>query len=110
MYNNLDSRDIIARIEELEAGEELDTADKEELAAAKALIEELGEEDAEAGLYLIHEDNFEDYAQEFAEDIGAIPKDLNWPAYCIDWERAANDLRMDYTSVEYQGVSYLYRD
>jgi len=105
---NLDTRDIIKRIEELEAEDELDEADKEELTQAKALIEEIGDE-AESGVYLIEEDNFEDYAQELAEDTGAIGKDNQWPLSCIDWEWAARELKMDYTEIEYNGETYLYR-
>ena len=108
MYNNLDSRDIIERIEELKAQDELDDEDQEELSKAEALIEELGDE-AESGIYLIHENNFEDYAREFAEDIGAIDSDSTWPATCIDWERAADELRMDYSEIEYDGETYYYR-
>ena len=61
------------------------------------------------GETLIPVDEFEEYAQQFAEDIGAIGDDNQWPLYCIDWERAASDLAMDYTEVEYQGESYYVR-
>ena len=67
----------------------------EELAALKALAEE-GENSAgdwEHGATLIREDYFETYAQELAEDIGAVPKDLSWPACHIDWEAAADALK-----------------
>src|SRR5690349_9754034 len=37
--------------------------------------------------FLILDDHFEDYAQEFAEDIGAINRDASWPNNCIDWEK-----------------------
>lgn len=107
----IDSRDIIERIEELEA-EVLDDEEQTELATLKALIEDLSGnsgDSPEYGITLIHEHYFEDYAQELAEDIGAIPKDLTWPAYCIDWERAAHDLKMDYTSVEFDGETYYCR-
>lgn len=36
-----------------------------------------------------------DYAQELAEDTGAVPDELRWPLYCIDWERAARELSFD---------------
>lgn len=42
-------------------------------------------------------DSREDFAQELAEDIGAIPDDAAWPNSYIDWERAARDLFMDYS-------------
>jgi len=41
----------------------------------------------------------EDFAQNLAEDLGAVDKDLTWPMYCIDWERAARELMMDYFEI-----------
>lgn len=107
---NLDSREILDRITELESEDDLDETDKSELEAAKALIDEIGEDIAEGGVYLIAEYDFEEYAREFAEEIGAIGKDGGWPTYCIDWEWAARELRMDFTEVEYNGVTYLYQE
>ncbi len=40
----------------------------------------------------------EDFAYNMAEQTGAINKDAAWPYDCIDWERAARDLMMDYSS------------
>lgn len=37
-----------------------------------------------------------DFAQNLAEDIGAIDEDAAWPNNCIDWERAARELEGDY--------------
>ena len=34
-----------------------------------------------------------------AEDLGAIDPNAGWPLYCIDWDQAARDLRMDYTEI-----------
>ena len=106
----IDSRDIIARIEELEGQDERDEEETAELASLKALAGEAeGCPDWTYGETLIRDSYFEDYARELAEDIGAIPKDAGWPAYCIDWERAASELQMDYTSVEFDGVTYWIR-
>ena len=58
---------------------------------------------------MIPEVDFEDYARELAEDIGAIKNDANWPNYCIDWEKAASELKMDYSEIEVDGVTYLFR-
>lgn len=125
----IDSRDVIKRIEELEEerraaiedcdhGEECnardahakdfdDSEDGAELKALLSLAEE-GESlaDWEHGEALIRESYFEDYARELAEDIGAIGRDMQWPLSYIDWERAADALKMDYTSVDYDGVTY----
>jgi hypothetical protein len=46
-----------------------------------------------------HWDSGADYAQELAEDIGAVPQSSVWPTYCIDWARAWREL-------EYGGDNY----
>lgn len=38
----------------------------------------------------------EDFAQELADQIGAIDRHLSWPHTCIDWTRAARELMYDY--------------
>lgn len=106
----IDSRDVIARIEELEAQPELDEEDSEELCNLQALASE-GEaypdwKDEET---LIHEDYFETYAQDLAQDIGLIKDDASWPYTCIDWERAASELAHDYSTIEFGGVTYYIR-
>ena len=58
---------------------------------------------------LVEENDFEEYTEEYAQEVGLVPNDLAWPMYYIDWERAANDLRMDYSSATYNGTDYLYR-
>jgi hypothetical protein len=55
---------------------------------------------------LVRDSYFKDYAQELADDIGAIPAGASWPCTCIDWDQAARELRMDYSSVEFDGVTY----
>lgn len=61
------------------------------------------------GVQLIPESDFEDYARELAEDIGAIKRDMDWPCNHIDWAAAAQSLQQDYSSVTFQGTDYLYR-
>lgn len=86
-------------------------ADDQELAALLALQEEAEgyAEDWQYGAQLIRDSYFEDYAQEFAEEIGAVDRNARWPNDCIDWEKAAEELQMDYTSVEFDGVTYWVR-
>lgn len=55
---------------------------------------------------LILDSYFETYAQDFAEDIGAINREADWPANHIDWEAAADSLKMDFT--EYTIGRYTY--
>ena len=62
------------------------------------------------GTTLIDEHDFEEYCEELVSDIGDLPKDL--PSYIsnnIDWEGVAEDLKVDYSEVEFRGTSYLYR-
>lgn len=58
---------------------------------------------------MIRDSEFEDYARDFAEDIGAVGRDAQWPVYHIDWAAAAEDLKMDYSEVEFGGYTYLIR-
>jgi antirestriction protein len=58
---------------------------------------------------MIADGYFVDYARELAEDIGAINPDASWPLSYIDWEAAADALRVDYVTVSYAGDDYLIR-
>jgi len=150
----IDSRDVIARIEELqgerkalvealdEAAEavsnfansdegaegaletleeaedtarddlqEWDDDNKDELDALVALQDEAEGYSADwtHGATLIRDSYFEEYAQEFAEELGMVNKDARWPNNHIDWESAAEELQQDYTSVDFDGVAYWVR-
>lgn len=61
------------------------------------------------GESLIRDSYFEEYAQDLAEDIGAIDRNAAWPMSCIDWEQAARELKMDYTPIDFDGVTYWVR-
>jgi len=41
-------------------------------------------------------DDDADFAQDMAEQMGDIDKDVRWPYTCIDWDDAAKDLMHDY--------------
>lgn len=122
--NVIDSRDVIARIEELR--EQRDEAEQEasegyaafgygqeerdELAALEALQEEAKDyaPDWEYGATLIRETYFSEYCEELLKDIGDLPQDL--PGYiAIDWDKTADNLRVDYTEVDFDGTTYLVR-
>lgn len=65
--------------------------------------------DFEYDTYLIPEDEFdEDYVREMLEDIGYISKDFPWWIE-IDWSKTADNVRTDYSEIEYNGTTYLYR-
>lgn len=81
-----------------------------ELAELKALAEECeGYSDWAHGEQLIRDDYFETYAQNLAEELDLVQSDVKWPYTCIDWEKAASELQMDYTSVDFGEVTYWIR-
>jgi hypothetical protein len=69
-------------------------------------VDALNDADAPA---LIADSYFKDYARDLAEDVGAVNADARWPNNHIDWEAASDELRVEYTDVEFDGASYLYR-
>lgn len=112
----IDVRDLIARVEELEAEQASDPMafdNGEELDTLTSIMEELagmgGDEQWRGHWYpvtLIRDSYFRTYAEELADDIGAMPRDAAWPLTCIDWEQAARELRYDYSGVDIDGVTY----
>lgn len=121
----IDTRDIIARVEELESlnddhesdpeGGHWSDEDAQELDTLAAILEDLkgygGDEQWHGDWYpvtLIRESYFVDYVQELLEDCGEIPRNL--PHYIhIDWETTARDIKVDYSEVTIDGVTYFYR-
>lgn len=88
----------------------------EELAELEALLDELrgygGDHQWEGDWYpreLIAEEDFAEYAQELAEECGMVKDDASWPNNCIDWDKAADQLRQDYSMVTFRDTDYLYR-
>ena len=122
----VDTRDVMERIDELES-EIGDAPDADELAADQGGEDEFADERAELaalksfaddvesycnmrdGEALIRDDHFVKYAQELAEDTGMISRDVSWPYTCIDWDKAADELKHDYSSAEWDGVTYWFR-
>jgi hypothetical protein len=118
----IDVRDIIARVEELEDTIPEDDSERDAWGASddgiectilESLLADLkgmgGDEQWRGDWYpitLIRDSYFRDYAQELAEDIGAIPADAGWPSRCIDWDQAARELQQDYSSIEFDGITY----
>lgn len=107
----IDSRDLIAELhaydDALAEGEEPEI-DQERAEAIRSLADE-GVSDWEYGATMIHEDYFTEYAKDFAEDVGYIKPEVSWPYTHIDWESAATELQMDYTSVDFLGDTYYVR-
>lgn len=115
----LDSRDVEARITYLERWEDEDDPDlfdedeREELAALRALRDEATDytSDWRYGEALIRDSYFVDYVKEFAEDMhGSAVSDAKWPFNCIDWDEAADEFKVDYTEINFDGESYWVRN
>lgn len=110
----LDVRDIIERVEELRDDRE-NCDDAAELSELEELLGDLagygGDEQWQGDWYpviLVRDSYFVDYARELLEDCGDIPRDL--PHYLeIDWDATARNIRVDYSAVEFRGVTYWYR-
>jgi hypothetical protein len=121
----IDTRDLAAELTELEDRAEyaamhtedpesfpnpepLDEDEANRLAALRDLADEIGSEFPH-GETMIPVDEFEAYAEEMAEDIGAIDRNASWPLSHIDWAAAAEELAQDYSEVEWEGTSYYVR-
>ncbi len=112
----IDSRDVIARIALLK--EDTDPPEQKEPEELDALLklqeefitiyrEDTGMELWRQGVTLVNDDYFEEFAQNEAEEMLDIPSDIcQWPWYCMDWDRAARELKMDFSSVEFDGQTY----
>ncbi len=112
----IDSRDVIEVIAVLGVEDELDEDETNDLAALVALADN-GEDysdDWQYGATLVRDSYFEDYAQELCEDCGDAPDfdDLPWyisDGVTVDWGIIARNIQMDYTSVDFDGVTYWVR-
>lgn len=98
--------ELAAKLAELVDWDASDEA--EELKTLKAFRDELDDycDDWSHGVTLIRDSYFKEYTEQLADDIGAINGDAKWPVNCIDWDKAARELQMDYTSGEFDGVTY----
>ena len=133
--NVIDSRDIIARLEELESErqdlanelekaegsddeeakqthadnlKEWDEENTHELDILKAINDDSPGDDWWDGATLVRDTYFTKYCQELVSDIGDLPNNI--PGYLvIDWDATADNLQQDYTSVEFDGVTYYVR-
>lgn len=97
-----------AAIEKLKDWDESDEG--QELKALQSLQDEASSSsDWKHGEALIRDSYFQDYARQTAEDCGMLKDSNTWPGRCIDWEQAADELKQDYSSVDFDGVDYWIR-
>ena len=99
--------DIRFEEEEIESWKEYFEDELKEIEEIDDVENELGSE-FEYGVTLVDVDDWEEFVEQDLEDIGYIPKDF--PSWIeIDWKATANNVKVDYTEVTYQGNSYLGR-
>ena len=89
----------------IEALQEWDDEYKEELDELYTMRDEIPE--WRRGETLIAEEDFAEYAEQLADDLYGVKH--HWPFNHIDWDTAADELKSDYSSIDYQGTTYLYR-
>lgn len=106
-YDEDDVKPELVPGEELRAELEEELRELEEL---KAEVEGYSGDRFEDGVTLIADSYFVDYAKEYASDIhGAAVTEAAWPFDNIDWDGAADDLRVDYTQVTWDGYDFWVR-
>lgn len=124
MDDVFDSRDVVERINEIaleygpREGDSIDTLhledatdeEREEFDTLVSFRDSIHDVSGfDFGITFISDGYFRTYAQDLAEDIGAIDRDATWPLNRIDWDAAADDLLIDYSQVEFYGATYYYR-
>ena len=109
MLDSRDLEDILTSLEDATDPWSEATHIRTALLALKKETADYAGDDWADGIGFIRDSYFRDYAMELAEDIGAVNPDATWPNNCIDWERAARELQIDYTATEIVKVTYWYR-
>lgn len=105
--NTFDGREVLDQISALR---DADPEDQDELDNLLAFAEEA---ERVAGDWpnatFIRDSYWVQYAQELADELGAVDYNAGWPAAYIDWDRAASDLKMDYSSIDLDGIEFWVR-
>jgi len=111
----LDLRDLADEMDDLkERIDELDTDEKDRLKALTELESDLGYDslrecaDNEPTMIMIPESEWQEYAEQLADDVGMVDADSPMRNY-IDWEKWAQDLAYDYGLVTFDGADYYVR-
>ncbi len=112
-------RDLRERLSELELDEEIEKDnpgsddhmmfedEREELAFLRRILEEAPGADVD-GAYFVNDAHFAAWAtEEWESDTGEAASD--WPYRHIDWDEAADELRTDYTTFVFDGVTFYTR-
>lgn len=108
MSEYLDLEDLRDERDNLEQRDDLDEYETARLAELRTIDHYL--DNAHNERTAIPESEFEDYAWSLAEDMygSTISYEL-WPFDHIDWEAAADALKIDYVEFDFEGDTYLVR-
>ena len=101
--------DIRFEYEEIKSWKECWEHELKEIEEINELENEVGRE-WDYGVTLISEDDFEEYCEDFCEEVGYVSSDL--PAFIrnnIDWAGVAEEMEQDFSAVEFRGTTYLFR-
>ena len=96
--------DILFEEEEIESWKQDWQEEINQITCIDEVEDEIGSE-FDFGVILIPEDDFTDYVEDLLEGCGDISDDFE-----IDWEATAEDVKQDYSELEYEGETYFYRD
>lgn len=105
-----EAEDDEAKAEAEAALAEWDDDNGEEYEALKAFCEEAEQYcgDWVHGVQLILDEHWDEYAEQLTDDLGALPSGIpEWVV--IDWEATAENLKADYTAVEWGPYTYWVR-
>ena len=106
----LDSRDIQERIDELDGLSEsrIEEYEVEELKNLLSIKDAVGDDESWGfGIVFIRDSYFEEDAEEFAYDCMGIDRNGQMTMY-VDWARFAEDRKVDFQSIDFDGVEYWY--
>ena len=99
--------DILFEEEEIESWKQDWQEEINQITCIDEVEDEIGSE-FDFGVTLIPEDDFTDYVEDLLKGCGYISDDF--PSWIeIDWEATAENVKQDYSELEYEGETYFYR-
>lgn len=111
----IDSRNVVTRFEELSYASDNDFIDDDEKLELKSLarliMKGIDLEDWDHGAILVHSGYFTEYIKDYMQEAEA--EALNVMANIfkanLDWEGIADDMRHDFTIIEWEGETFYTR-
>ena len=100
--------DILFEEEEIESWKQDWQEEINQITCIDEVEDEIGSE-FDFGVTLIPEDDFTDYVEDLLKGYGYISD--GFPSWIeVDWEATAENVKQDYSELEYEGETYFYRD